>query len=48
MDPWHTKDDPRPLNYLRDPDDPDEVFPKIWSYGPDGDPETEDDISNED
>ncbi len=55
VDPWHTEDDPQPLNYLRDPDDPDDVFPKIWSYGPDGLSDDDlypgselDDISNED
>ena len=54
VDPWHTEDDPRPLYYKRDETNPDDVFPKIWSYGPDGksdsdNPKTEvDDITNAD
>ncbi len=52
VDPWHTDNDPRPLNYERDTTDPDGVFPRIWSNGPDGksstDAEKADDITNED
>ena len=46
VDPWHTDNDPRPLNYQRN--DPD--FPSIWSNGPDGtdDDGDGDDISNAD
>ncbi len=62
VDPWHKEDDQRPLLYKRDADggwppiDPDTVFPKIWSSGPDGESDPDDtesadnldDITNED
>ncbi len=51
VDPWHTDNDPQPLNYQRDTTNPDDVFPSIWSSGTDGktgsEAEKADDISNE-
>ena len=56
VDPWHKEDDQRPLLYERNTTNPDGVFPKIWSSGPDGESDPDDtesadnldDITNED
>ncbi len=57
VDAWDRENDPRPLNYALVyydsngdgiDEDPDVLFPELWSNGPDGELGTEDDISNED